>query len=978
MLIDSEGEDVKKKRAALMLLLLLSMSNTAVLMSGLLMRKVSANPTATMFVDPYSNVYEVGQSFTIGIYLMDPYDPQGYVKGVHSSEFKLRYDSDMLYTDEDLINKGDFLEKGGATFFFETIGSGWIAISYLLSNPPDSVDNMGTLATIQFNVIDRGKSSLDLYETKLNGPYPNFQPIYHDVYDGEFFTTFPRAGFSVLPSRSPGDLEFPPDPTQQRDPVIGDTVTFNATAFVSGGKYKGSYDPDTMTVDDPDGSIVSYQWSFGDGDTTTVYTPVIYHVYNENKTYSVTLTVTDNDPAAKTDQSIKPDVIVQKRDVAITNIQIYPTAQSPGEDVSIKVTIKNLGSIDEFVNVTTYYSYDTTDTLIWYNQTEKKPAFSTVHEIDPEMMTRPMLFKPGKSIIVNYTWTTIGIPEGNYTIWANISMVDQSATKFLKDLYLKELDYNTTNNLLWDGKVMLSTLHNIAVIDIKVSPTLKAPAVILQGTAQVAINVTVRNTGDFDETFYVTLHQNATLLYNWTDISLTKKTSIILNYTWNTATLPIDFYIIKANASVVPGEVEMNRTDDNILELKVAITTYPVASFTYTPTIPPPIAGETVRFNASTSQAALGKIVTFQWTFNGSAQYPVAETTYQEVPFVGGKWNVTLKVTDSFDLTKTISQLIYVRERPIAIFTFTPESPKVDQKITFDASLSNPKLGLISNYKWDFGDGTPPRTATGPTIDYTYTKGGAFKVILTVTDTEDLTGSSEVTVTVTKLTSTISVSANPTTVAVGSTVTISGSITPARNGANVRILYKLGEGKWTPIGNATTDQNGLYRYDWTAPTTIGTYQINSTWTGDERYKGDEDVTTAIVKYSSTVSISVSPSRVNVGEKVTISGSISPIRPLVVVSIFYREGEGEWQLLGYKATDQNAQYTYEWTPTSAGTYQIKVTWDGDDQHMGDEDMTTVTVEEAPSNVFLYIVGGAVAAIVIVAIAGFYFFKHRKTP
>ena len=44
---------------------------------------------------------------------------------------------------------------------------------------------------------------------------------------------------------------------------------------------------------DPDGTIVSYVWNFGDGTATTGVTAE--HVYTSEGEYPVTLTVTDND-----------------------------------------------------------------------------------------------------------------------------------------------------------------------------------------------------------------------------------------------------------------------------------------------------------------------------------------------------------------------------------------------------------------------------------------------------------------------------------------------------------------------------------------------------------------------------------------------------------------------------------------------------------------------------------------------------------
>lgn len=118
----------------------------------------------------------------------------------------------------------------------------------------------------------------------------------------------------------------------------------------------------TDNSSDQDGSIVSWQWNFGDGNSSTIQNPV--HMYTEPETYEVTLIVTDD--KSETDSSTVSIVIMEPeiqtglmtRSISFNNAtreyDLYvPTSYSEDTEVALVVYLHGAGENKEIAQATT-------------------------------------------------------------------------------------------------------------------------------------------------------------------------------------------------------------------------------------------------------------------------------------------------------------------------------------------------------------------------------------------------------------------------------------------------------------------------------------------------------------------------------------------------------------------------------------------------------------------------------------------------
>jgi hypothetical protein len=86
-------------------------------------------------------------------------------------------------------------------------------------------------------------------------------------------------------------------------------------------------------------------------------------------------------------------------------------------------------------------------------------------------------------------------------------------------------------------------------------------------------------------------------------------------------------------------------------------------------------------------------------------------------------------------------------EPPVALFSWMPSTPTINQQVTFDASASSDPDGSITVYEWDWNnDGTYEDDSDTPTATHSWTQAGSYPVKLQVTDNDSSTSTKTITI----------------------------------------------------------------------------------------------------------------------------------------------------------------------------------------------------------------------------------------
>ncbi|OYR51709.1 hypothetical protein DJ74_03285 [Halorubrum sp. Ea8] len=175
-------------------------------------------------------------------------------------------------------------------------------------------------------------------------------------------------------------------------PEVSEQVSFNAS-----------------DSNDPDGSIASYEWDFGDGDTAQGETTT--HTFDSAGDFEVTLNVTDDDGAtAQTTQTVSVSEAPDPANFQVSNLNA-PDSATQGDNITVSADVTNDG--DEEATKTVQFRLDVDDDGF---DNDDDVVLSQEVELDPEQSTT-----------VEFTdIDTSGLDAGDYT--HGVVTDDDSAT----------------------------------------------------------------------------------------------------------------------------------------------------------------------------------------------------------------------------------------------------------------------------------------------------------------------------------------------------------------------------------------------------------------------------------------------------------------------------------------------------------------------------------------------------------------------
>ena len=489
----------------------------------------------------------------------------------------------------------------------------------------------------------------------------------------------------------------------------------------------------SLTVDvdgsgsyDPDGTIESWVWDWGDS-SAVGSGEMASHTYLADGTYDVILTVTDNE--GLTDTETLP--------VTVAEVKYPPSASFTVSAVELVVSVNAGGSTDSD-GVIVSYEWDWGDLSMMdsgvlaahtyamdgtYTITLKVTDDDGLWDTDAKSV--PVASK--KAPVASFTWSALGLrldvnagasydPDGTIESWDwdwGDGSMGSGETAF--HVYSTAGDY-TVILTVTDNDMMTDTASDLVTVEeIQTPPT----ASFTVSVDFLAVSVNGGSSSDLDGTI-------VSYSWDWGDGSMAGS-GVTASHTYAAE----GTYRITLTVTDDDGLIGSDWKDVPVVAMKPPVAVFSVSSVYLV-----------VDVDGGGSYDLDGTIVSYSWGWGDGSMAGSGVTTTHTYA-MGGVYTITLTVTDNHGLTGEASEDVTVvaNQPPVADFSWSADGLSV----SVNGGLSSDADGSIVSYAWTWDDGA---SSSGATASHTYGAGGTYTITLTVTDNAGATGSKSEDVTV--------------------------------------------------------------------------------------------------------------------------------------------------------------------------------------------------------------------------------------
>ena len=751
----------------------------------------------------------------------------------------------------------------------------------------------------------------------------------------------------------------------------GETVNFS-------GSFSDVGTLDTHTI----------SWTFGDGSLPVTGTLTPTHEYADNGSYTVTLTVTDDDGGVTSDtltitvENVAPtlDSIVYSATTIDENgdVTVSGTVNDDGSGDTIDLTIVwgdgsadtvllGLAPGDNFSEVHTYLDDDPTATLSDPYTIEltavdddgdsvNTSQVITVNNVDP-VVDAGLDQTVDEGEIVNFSgsFSDVGTLDTHTISWTfGDGSLPVTGTLTPTHEYADNGSYTVTLTVTDDDGGVTSDTLTITVEN--VAPTLDSivySATTIDENGDVTVSGTVNDDGSGD---------TIDLTIVWGDGSAD---TVLLGLAPGDNFSEVHTYLDDDPTATLsdPYTIELTAVDDdgdsvNTSQVITVNNVDPVVDAGLDQTVD---EGETVNFSGSFSDVGTLDTHTISWTF-GDGSLPVTGTLTPTHEYAdNGSYTVTLTVTDDDGGVTSDTLTITVENVAPTLDSIVYSATTIDENgdVTVSGTVNDDGSGDTIDLTIVWGDGSADTVLLGLAPgdnfsevhtylddDPTATLSDPYTIELTAVDDDgDSVNTSQV-ITVNNVDPVVDAGLDQ-TVAEGETVNFSGSFSDVGTLDTHTISWTFGDGSLPVTGTLTPTHEYADN---------GSYTVTLTVTDDDGGVTSDTLTITVENVAPTLdSIVYSATTIDENGDVTVSGTVNDdgSGDTIDLTIVWGDGSADTVLLGLAPGDNFSEvHTYlddDPTATLSDPYTIELTAvDDDGDSVNTSQVITVSnVDPAPT-------------------------------